>query len=380
MIIEVTVHDKAGTPIPNMEVTINNDVLGWVSSRYTDGNGYTNHQMPGNAGDLCTFLTNGYRITGSDTAPPEGPYYLRLGNANNLTVTLTAESFRKAFRPAPRYWNANMCGMRIPGLPAVPGGAADPALFLSWFYHLYDPDTRAHIRRVYLGVYTHWLLSWPDAQDAGVSPERFAVLCQEIIADGGYPCVMLSAKPTSSSTVRTVQETLTNILLVLPRLVGVVPMFCVGWELSLWLSPADVQFLTDQLAPVWLQQPETLGYVHFQEGYFAFEVDAPGATTADYWKLQVGKLTGVLHQRVLDWDEPMYQARITDCLQRFAGGFNFPVDSGFGHPFDFVTLEITAQLQFDGSMSEREGNRWGQVAITTPAVHDVQVMGSGNGH
>jgi hypothetical protein len=75
----------------------------------------------------------------------------------------------------------------------------------------------------------------------------------------------------------------------------------------------------------------------------------------------------------------MYQARITDCLQRFAGQFNFPTDSGFGHPFDFVALEITAQRQFNGQMTEVEGDSWGQTAITTRAVGAVQVMGTGNG-
>ncbi len=58
---------------------------------------------------------------------------------------------------------------------------------------------------------------------------------------------------------------------------------------------------------------------------------------------------------------------------------NFPTDSGFGHPFDFVALEITAQPQFNGQMSEAEGNSWGQTAITTPPVGRVIVQGSGNG-
>ena len=111
--------------------------------------------------------------------------------------------------------------------------------------------------------------------------------------------------------------------------------------------------------------------------------DGPTASFASYWNLQVGKLTGLLHQRDLDWSEAEYQARLSDVLVRFAGGFNTTPDSGFGHPFDCIAFEITAALQFDGTMSEAEGNRWGRVALATPTstgpAGTVRVMGSGNG-
>ena len=46
-------------------------------------------------------------------------------------------------RPAPppvdlRAWKGNICGVHVPGLPAVPGGAADASLVLSWFYDRYS--------------------------------------------------------------------------------------------------------------------------------------------------------------------------------------------------------------------------------------------------
>jgi hypothetical protein len=268
-----------------------------------------------------------------------------------------------------------MCGVRVAGLPPVDGGAADSSLVLSWFYDRYDATARAQIRTAWKQrSYTHVLLSWPDSRAFGQSPSQFAAMCRELIANGFYPCVMLCSKDHDPPDVIGI---FSNIAPVLPLLVGLVPMFCVGWELSLWLSPFDVQSLIAGLSYQWLKQPGTLGYVHFQQGYFAYQL--PGLTTADFWKANVGKLTGVLHQRDLSWDQPMYQARITDCLQRFAGGFNFPTDSGFGHPFDFVALEITAQSQFEGQMTEADGDHWGQVAITTPPSGNVRVMGSGNG-
>jgi hypothetical protein len=289
-------------------------------------------------------------------------------------VTIGLEVGVPPFQVAPRTFAGNMCGIRLPGLPPVPGGSADPSLVLSWFYGRYTPDDRARIRaawkaRGYLDV----LLSWPDDRAVGASPEAFRALCVELIADGFRPCPMLTSKAFDPADAPAILSSLAPLLPLLKELVARV---CIGWELSLWLSPTQVQQLIDALAPQFTSWGCRV-YVHFQQGFFAFQ--QPGGVTADFWNKNVGKLTGVLHQRDLSWDKPMYQARIVDCLQRFAGQFGFTRDSGFGHPFDFIALEITAHLQFIGEMSEAEGDSWGRTALTTPPVEDVRVMGSGNG-
>ncbi len=283
------------------------------------------------------------------------------------------------FNPAPKYWRGNMCGVRIPGLPAVPGGSSDTSLFLSWFYHLYNATDRATCRQVWVDKHlTHWKLSWPDAQNVGVTPQQFLAFCQELESNGFHTCVMLSAKPTSSAGVRTIQQTLANIMLVLPLLLDTVPMFCPAWEASFWMSPEDLQFLINAIAP--LVVPKSRLYVHFQPGYFAYQPN--GQQTGAFWQANIGKLTGVLHQRDPNEDKgamPEYVARITDCLQRFNGADNCPADSGLGGPFDFVADEITASEQFSGSMTEAQGDAWGQAAINTPPSGKVSVQGSGNG-
>ena len=285
------------------------------------------------------------------------------------------------FVSAPRTYAGNMCGTHVAGLPPIPGGAADPTLVISWLAFYHTPANRQRIYADHKGKgLLDFLVSWPDFQDSGGSSTDFRAHCQEVIDAGLRPCAMLSAKPATSADIRDINGTLANIMLVLPLLVGLVPRFCVGWELSLWLSPADVQFLIDQLTPIWLKQAGTLGYVHYQGGYFAYQPD--GGTTADFWWANVGKLHGILHQRDLN-DKPddkgNYQARIVDCLQRFAGQDNFPIDSGFGHPFDFIALEITAMFAFNDDLSEADQDAWGQTARTTPPVGAVDVMGSGNG-
>lgn len=283
------------------------------------------------------------------------------------------------FKPAPRFWKANMCGSRIAALQPVSGGASgNPSLFLEWFYDRYDDEDRARARADHKqkGL-THWLLSWPDSRAFGRTPQQFKETVEELIADGFYPCVMWCSKDIDPHDVEQIKA---NIRPVIGLLQNILPLACVGWELSLWLSPTNVQDLIDWLYPQLTPWGCRL-YVHFQQGYFAFQ--QPGGVTADFWKANVHKLTGVLHQRDLSWDAVMYQARIVDCLQRFAGGFGFPSDSGFDHPFDFVALEITAALQFDGKMSEGSGQAWGRTAIDSPQTQGplgvVKVMGSGNG-
>lgn len=301
--------------------------------------------------------------------------------AKHLTELYVQLGLTPPFEPAPRVWRTNMCGMRVAGLSAIPGGAADPTLFVSWLYHRYPDGQRAAIRKAaVLHRWSHVLLSWPDARAAGITPVQFRDQCEEWIAAGIVPSVMLYSKDVDPADVPTIEA---SISAVLPLLLGMVPVFCVGWELSIELSPTQVQQLIDWLAPQIVPTGAFL-YVHFQQGYFAFQ--QPGGTTADFWKLQVGnppKLRGVLHQRMQSgsdaWDKPMYQARITDCLERFAGQDNFPPNSGDGTPFDFVALEITAMDQFNGAMSEADGNTWGDTALATPPVGTVHVMGSGNG-
>jgi hypothetical protein len=286
----------------------------------------------------------------------------------------------------PLFWKANMCGIRIPGLPEVPGGApGDPSLFLSWFYHLYTPKLRKTvIQPAYASRgLTHWLTSWPDARDVGVSPQEFAAQQVELIAGGFHPCPFLSAKPTSSSNTRTVAETLQNIKLVLPHLIAAkVSGVCLGWELSLWLTPTDVQWLIDQLYPLILPYGLRF-YVHFQEGYPSYQ--QPGGTVADFWWANVGKLTGLLYQKYIDQNDAQFLDSIHDNLARFCGGFNMPDHSGVQDgPFTWTALELDAMKQYNNGESEAEGDRLGQLAIHAPAVIGPTgvkafVNGAGNG-
>lgn len=297
--------------------------------------------------------------------------------SNPAAVLLSSVSSRPVFQPAPRTYAGNMCGVRVPGLPPVAGGGADPSLVLSWFYPRYDPASRARIRDAWRGRYPDVLLSWPDDRGVGLSPAQCGAIYAELIADGFRPCVFLSSKDYDPHD--DLLGILANVHPILPQLVGVVPRVCIGWELSLWMSPQTCQALIEALSPPLLAYGAKV-YVHFQSGYFAYQPD--GQVTAYFWQQNVGKLTGILRQRDPNedhGDQGEYQARVKDCLDRFAGGFGYPADSGFGHPFDDIELEITAQQQFNGQMDEATGDAWGHAALATPPSGAVRVMGSGNG-
>lgn len=294
------------------------------------------------------------------------------------TLLLLERAAPAPFQPAPRAYAGNMCGVRVPGLPPVEGGAADPSLVLSWFYDRYAASDQARIRAAWQAKgQIDVLLSWPDSRAHGQSPQQFGATCRSLVAFGFRPCVMLASKvydPNDDAA-----GILANIAPVIPVLAQLAPRVCIGWELSLWMSPTTCQALIDALAPAFLAYGAKV-YVHFQSGYFAYQ--QPGGVTADFWKANIGKLTGILRQRDPNEDHGdmgEYQARVKDCLDRFAGGFGFPTDSGFGHPFDLIELEITAQDQFNGNVDEATGDAWGRAALATQPSGAVHVMGSGNG-
>lgn len=285
------------------------------------------------------------------------------------------------FTPVPRTYAGNMCGVRVEGLAPVAGGARDPSLVLSWFYDRYGAADRAKIRAAWRpDRYPDVLLSWPDSRFVGASPQSFADTCRELIANGFRPAVMLCSKVYDPSDFPSL---LANIQPVVAPLSGLVGRIGIGWELSIWLTPTVVQQLIDALAPQFVSYGAKV-YVHFQEGYSSFQ--QPGQVFASFWNGNVGKLTGLFKQKILAQSPTQYwydSGGIWDVLTRFAGNYGVSPDSGFGHPFDDIELEITATDQFNGNVSEETGNWWGQRALTCPAASGpagaVTVMGSGNG-
>lgn len=285
----------------------------------------------------------------------------------------------RPWQPCSREYRGNMCGVMIDSLPPVPGGAANPALVLSWFLDRYSPADQARIKDAWRQRNLPDVLqSWPDSRAIGKTVEQFAADQCALYQQGFEPNVFLLSK--NYDALKTRDEMLAGILPVIAALTQRVGRWCVGWELSLWLSPDDVQWLIDQIAPLITPWGGRL-YVHFQTEYASFAPN-PG-TFAKFWNRNIGLLTGLMYQGDVNWTPKELQDRIKDSLDRFAGGYFTSPDSGFGHPWDDIGLELQAEAAFEGNADEAKQNLYSHAAVTTPPtvgpLGPVSCMGSGNG-
>lgn len=298
-----------------------------------------------------------------------GAYTFQAQN-QDVPIAVTRKVVEAAL--APREYVGNMCGVRV-GVDRY-----GPDAMCSWLYDRWDPGTRAGIRAAHKAKgYVDFVLSWPDSRAAGATVDGFLATCQELIVDGFRPVVMLLSKDydphdDEDGCWRALEA-------LLPRLAT--PRACsrvgVAWEASLWMSPTIHANLCRRVAAV-VRPAGIRVYCHFQEGYGSYQED--GGTTADFWNPMAGVLDGLFHQRNLRQGKDEYRTGsggIVDMLERFAGNF------GFTAPFDFIAWEITAQPQYQGAMSEAEGDDWGRWAIDTPSASgpfgEARVLGSGNG-
>lgn len=277
-------------------------------------------------------------------------------------------------RPNLRWFRGNMCGLRIPGLGAIPGGAADASLVMSWLIDRYTLAEQNTILAAHQAQgFTHFLLSWPDSRGgpSGYSVAQYVALAQLVQTYGMYPVHFLGSKDYDAANFANYAD-LGPVLDALKG-AGAIPIACAFWEGNLWIDPqptiqAPIDFISARLGA------GTNLYVHFSEDTMAWQPD--GQFTSYFWNSNQGKLTGLLHQKRLTQGPALYQARLADVQGRFGGGFGFVADSGFGHPFDVVACEIAAMQEF-GGLSTAEGDALGLVAIGS--IGAVPIQGYLNG-
>lgn len=293
-------------------------------------------------------------------------------------LTTASGSPVRPWVPCPRTYSGNMCGIYLPYLPPIAGGASNPALLLTWLADRYADDIQARAWADYKGrTFTDWLVSWPDSRAAGKSAEQFVAHCDAIYQAGLEPAVMLTSKDYDPSDLDGLKRAVAPVLPLLKQRVG---RISIGWELNLFLSPETLAAFRDWLAPQITPWGGKL-YVHFSAGVASWQPN--GFPFATFWNDSIGKLTGLLWQADVSWDMPMLQARAKDILDRFAGQYFCSPDSGFGHPFDCIGLELQAENVFNSNESEAVQNAYSHAVVTTPPTvgpfGPVYVMGSGNG-
>lgn len=375
--------------------------IGSVTAPLTDhldsgGNRLTNLAAPAAKTDAVTldymqkYLEARLRAAGTlpaphpippaTTGPPPGP-----SNLTCFTDLTIGQPHGVPAAPNLRWFRGDFCGVRVPGLPAVDGGAGDPSTLLTPFIDRYSPADQATAIGIYKSKgYTHWKLWWPDSRVAGgvggggQSIAQFVATCQMLQGNGLIPVPFLLSKVYDG--INPAPNACDGIIAAL-QAGGVAQIMCVGGELDLFNDPGPpLQGIIDHMAG--LVVPATNLYVHFSPGYVAWQ--SPGDLGSVFWKNNINKLTGLLHQKVPDWDCGMYQARLADLLVRFGDGISgWPTDSGLGHPFDVVADEYSAPARFDGNMTEEAAILMGTQAICSPGQDGgpptISVMGFNNG-
>ncbi len=284
----------------------------------------------------------------------------------------------RPWQPCARTYSGNMCGIYLPYLPPIDGGAANPALFITWFLNKYAPEIQARVVADYKARgFSDFLVSWDASQFA--SPQAFADWCWSLYQHDLEPAVMLTSKYANSG--QTPEQIMAEIAPVLVALKEKVGRICVGFELDLWLQPDPLQRLIDLMVPYVVPWGGKL-YVHFSTWYSSWP--PPGPTPfARFWNTNIGKLTGLLWQTDVNAPIADVQANAIDVLSRFAGNYFCSPDSGFGHPFDLIGLELQAEAAFAGNADEAKQNEYARGIMATPPQQGpaglVSVMGSGNG-
>jgi hypothetical protein len=280
--------------------------------------------------------------------------------------------------PNPRVRREQFCGLRVPGLPFVPGGTdQDTSLFLSWFFDRYGKDDQKKIvAAMHATGATHWTLSWPDSRGFGQSQSQFVETSKRLAGDGFWVCHKLFSKVYDPKN-----PDPTTVFPVLDALRSAKAITCAtpAWETNFFVDPDWMDAFCDPLAQ---HAPELLWYLHFSPHYAAWqknENDSPGA----FWNRRIAAgfigleyqcepVTGV--DAPGSWTAGMAQARIIDVLERLCPGSPMWGTSGV----DVIAWETTGMAQFNDPIGFTEDLGRLRGYETLCAHGPMPLMGYGN--
>lgn len=286
----------------------------------------------------------------------------------------------------PDYLRANLWGLTLAGLPAIPGGAsgAAQARVLTYLFERYPAEWQAYILEMYgLAGYRQFWRSWPDERAAsGVTIAGYVDETKRIQDAGLVPAHFLRSKYYDDPSVVDSCDALVDALLAIDG----IPWAAHAWEASLWMSPAQYRAMIDHDAT---HAPGVRWCIHLQEHYADFGPDGPNHSN-EFWErnFRVG-VKRHLHQYVTSsgggrpndpWTAGMMQARGEDVSVRCGPGGPW----GLSQQFDWFAFEVVAQLQFnnqhdgDGNLADEDhGDLKGYECLCAPGP--VAPRGYGNG-
>lgn len=284
------------------------------------------------------------------------------------------------------FYRGNFCGIRVPGVPGVPGGVnatvpgGDTSLVMASHLDRYPIEWQHRILETYASYgYTHFQQSIGFSEDAGKTIPEYVATAKLIQSYGLYVdhWFLGAGKYNTRDMDRTYWAPILQ-----PWFDGLfaqsaVDACCVGWQLDGFnKEDAPIQSIIDYFAEQCVPRGIPLA-THW--------INGAGTWTAtlsreQWWRNQKGKLSWFHHQGPTASQGstvPDYQARLCDTLNPFGNG-RFGTSGLFGdRPFGLVVYECSAQDQYDERSTEAEGDQRGMLLCCTKA--SAQVSGYGNG-
>lgn len=327
MTVEVTITDSAGQPLGNVEVSIVNYNTGLVTSRYTDGNGFTSQAVAGDAGDFCTFTTNGYTLS-------QVYYTLTADPLQRLTLIAVP-----SFKPAPvdpHRWRGAFC---IPdALPGIPYG--DGKTIWTPAYGCYDDNWRAEIRQAFKARgYTHFPYNcaglpyhndYPNLED---DPQRVRRDLKELNAAGILPVVCATNDALQGPIAESFKANGDIIRVCFPM-----------WEMNGPLPTTEQ--INACVVATRAAAPKALCYIHFTAGH-----GAGGEPEGAWWQWANSVGVAGLMSQDDHWDDPVTTGR---GLEDTANHLHGKVAGWEGLNLDNVDFESQTTVLYRGR-TEAEG-------------------------
>jgi hypothetical protein len=360
MEIRTTIIDSSSVPISARSNLLISAVTGLTSPRQTDGNGFSDHNIGGEEGDLFVWDINGCTILNSTHPAPEGPGYFRLPKDGPVDITLTVLPFSKTPRPIPEiprsplppfptpidyrtslpwdlpanptrdFLRADSWGVVMPGAPPVPGTLREYDRIFSWFLDRYTKQFQHDYLMKYGGYrYSHILLSYADScgpvDNPGKTPgngqtlQQFIDFCGYVKGYIPYVRVRLGSKDFTPwnmdlSQFRSYFDPVIDALIA----AKVVDELDAGWEWNLWNIPGTPTIDIFRYVGQRAHNAGLSSWMHFSPHVTSWFKDGdPRGRFGFYSDLQ-NDVDGIDYQTMgTAWDNKMLQDRMVDTLWQF---------------------------------------------------------------
>lgn len=276
------------------------------------------------------------------------------------------------------YLRANLWGMTLAGLPAIPGGASGPAQdrVLTYLFERYPADWQASILTAYgQRGYRQFWRSWPDERSSsGRTVAQYVDDTKRIQDAGLIPAHFLRSKYYDDPDDIAGCDGLVDALLAIDG----IPWAAHAWEASLWMSPQQYRAVIDHDAT---RAPSIRWCIHLQQAYADFGPDVPDHSRifwADNARVGVRRLLYQYVTTPTPWSAGLMQAHGTDVAAR-------AVPSGpWGADFDWYAFELVGVPLFwngvdgDGNLAtEDSADLKGLEMLCTPGPRPPAGFGNG---